>query len=259
MFFYNDIDTNCCKILQQLVDKGALPSGTINSESITQIQSVESFPHQCHFFAGIGGWPIALKLAGIPESANVWTGSCPCQPFSVAGKKRATGDSRHLWPEFYRLIQKHRPTIIFGEQVASPLAYAWWDTVAADLEDALYSCAAASLCAYAVQLPHQRQRLFWVAYTDKNGLPDWIPAWEQRVLAIERKEPFIASQTSGADIGFETLWDLSGATLLTKPGVCPVVDGIPSRMGRKMIASYGNAIVPLLAAEFVISALLSLK
>ena len=74
---------------------------------------------QCHFFAGIGGWPLALEIAGWPNDARVWTGSCPCQPFSQAGKRKGTADERHLWPEWFRLIKECLPPVIFGEQVSS--------------------------------------------------------------------------------------------------------------------------------------------
>ena len=50
---------------------------------------------QCHFFAGIGIWSYALRLAGWPDDRQVWTGSCPCQPFSAAGKGEAFNDERH--------------------------------------------------------------------------------------------------------------------------------------------------------------------
>ena len=58
-----------------------------------------------HLFAGIGGWEYALQLAGWPETVPVWTGSCPCQPFSVAGKRKGKSDERHLWPEMFRLVR----------------------------------------------------------------------------------------------------------------------------------------------------------
>src|SRR5690606_329182 len=63
-----------------------------------------------------------------------WTGSCPCQPFSSAGKRQGERDKRHLWPEFYRLIAECNPPVVFGEQVASPLGRKWLTGVRADLE-----------------------------------------------------------------------------------------------------------------------------
>ena len=124
---------------------------------------------QCHFFAGIGGWPLALQLAGWPATRPVWTGSCPCQPFSSAGKQLGTADERHLWPVFANLIRECRPSVVFGEQVASAAGRAWLAGVFADLENMAYRRAGADLCAASVGAPHIRQRLFWVADTKNIG------------------------------------------------------------------------------------------
>ncbi len=103
----------------------------------------------------------------VPEDRLVWTGSCPCQPFSCAGKQKGTQDERHLWPEFRRLITECHPPIIFGEQVASKLGREWLAGVRADLEALGYAVGAADLCAAGATAPHLRQRLYWVA--DANG------------------------------------------------------------------------------------------
>ncbi|MCL2649049.1 MAG: DNA cytosine methyltransferase [Phycisphaerales bacterium] len=122
---------------------------------------------QVHLFAGIGGWSHALRLAGWPDDRPVWTGSCPCQPFSQAGKKLAQKDDRDLWPEFFRLIRECRPPTIFGEQVTSELGRQWLAGVRTDLEAPGYAVGAADLCAASVGSPHIRQRLFWVAHADR--------------------------------------------------------------------------------------------
>jgi len=127
---------------------------------------------QCHFFAGIGGWPLALEMAGWPDDATVWTGSCPCQPFSAAGKRKGFEDDRHLWPEFRRLIDECRPATIFGEQVASKDGRDWLAVVRTDLETLGYAVGAADLCAAGVGAPHIRQRLFWVAYSAGASGPE---------------------------------------------------------------------------------------
>src|SRR5678815_985324 len=132
-----------------------------------------------HFFAGIAGWSHALRLAGVPDDASVWTGSCPCQPLSSAGRQRGFDDPRHLWPVWFRLIRECHPAVIFGEQVASALGWTWLDLVFADLEGEGYACAAADLPACSVGAPHRRQRLFFVAYADG----------QQRRLRAAQRQP----------------------------------------------------------------------
>lgn len=175
---YNDNDAKACAWLRELIAAGHLPPGAVDGRSITEIQPHELENHaQCHFFAGIGGWPLALRLAGWPDDRPVWTGSCPCQPFSCAGKRRGTADERHLWPEFFRLIAQCRPPTVFGEQVASCDGREWLAGVFADLEGVGYAVAGADLCAAGVGAPHIRQRLFWVAYAESQL--DWgRNAWQ---------------------------------------------------------------------------------
>ena len=86
-------------------------------------------------FAGIGVWSHSLRLAGWPDDKPVWTGSCPCQPFSAAGKGDGFADERHLWPHFFHLISERRPQHVLGEQVASGDANTWFDLVQADRKE----------------------------------------------------------------------------------------------------------------------------
>ncbi|TXH50247.1 MAG: DNA cytosine methyltransferase, partial [Desulfurellales bacterium] len=146
------------------------PDATIDRRSIADVApaDIAGF-RRVHFFAGLGGWEIALRLAGWPDDREVWTGSCPCQPFSAAGKRQGTADERHLWPEMFRLIRERRPATVFGEQVASSDGLAWLDGVFADLEGAGYACGAADLCAAGVGAPHIRQRLYWVANASRSA------------------------------------------------------------------------------------------
>lgn len=162
MNYYNDNDPYACAWLRELISAGLIPNGIVDERSIGSINpdDLAGF-YQCHFFAGIGGWSRALELAGWDEPC--WTGSCPCQPFSQAGKRKGTDDHRHLWPEFARLIRACNPSIIFGEQVASADGRKWLAGVFLDLEGMGYRRAGADLCAAGVSAPQQRQRLFWVA------------------------------------------------------------------------------------------------
>lgn len=172
--YYNEHDPYPAQWLRNLASAGHLPAGSVDERSITDVQpdDVRSAV-QAHFFAGIGGWPLALRLAGWPDDEPVWTGSCPCQPFSVAGNQKGEADERHLWPEFRRLIAECRPRTVFGEQVASAAGRAWLASVRADLERMDYAVGAADLCGASAGAPHIRQRLFWVAHSLSAGRAEW--------------------------------------------------------------------------------------
>jgi DNA (cytosine-5)-methyltransferase 1 len=166
--YYNENDPKAAAWLRELIKQGAIANGEVDERSIEDVTASDLRDFiQCHFFAGIGGWSYALRLAGWADNRPVWTGSCPCQPFSAAGQKAGTADKRHLWPHFFRLIREHRPATIFGEQVASKDGLAWLDIVSSDLESEDYAVGAIDLCAAGVEAPHQRQRLWFVA--NANG------------------------------------------------------------------------------------------
>jgi len=162
--YFNELDPFPAQWLRNL-----WPGATVDERDVNLVrpEDVSGF-QRAHFFAGIGGWEYALQLAGWPKDRPVWTGSCPCQPFSNAGKRRGTDDERHLWPAWLRLISECRPPTIFGEQVASRLGREWLAGVRADLEALGYAVGAADLCAAGVGAPHIRQRLFWVAHSERR-------------------------------------------------------------------------------------------
>ena len=160
--YYNEIDPFCVKWLSELMKAGAIPEGIIDDRSIDDVRPKELEPfNQCHFFAGIGVWAYALKQAGWGDRP-VWTGSCPCQPFSAAGKSGGFADERHLWPVWFKLIEKNRPKVIFGEQVSSKDALAWYDLVKSDMNHIKYSMFVADMPASAFGAPHIRQRMYFV-------------------------------------------------------------------------------------------------
>lgn len=120
--YYNEFDPFAAEWLRALIAAGHIAPGVVDTRSIVDVRPEELAGFtQCHFFAGIGVWSHALRSAGWSDERPVWTGSCPCQPFSAAGKGGGTRDERHLWPVFHRLIRACRPEIIMGEQVASSL------------------------------------------------------------------------------------------------------------------------------------------
>ena len=165
--YYNEHDPKAAAWLRELMRAGVIMDGVVDERSIAEVRPADLVGFaRVHFFAGIGGWDYALKLAGWPADRPIWTGSCPCQPFSAAGRGRGHEDARHLWPEFQRLIAECRPPVVLGEQVASRLGRTWLAAVRADLEELGYGVGAADLCAAGVGAPHIRQRLYWVADHD---------------------------------------------------------------------------------------------
>ena len=162
--YYNENDPKAAAWLRELIKAGAIAPGEVDERSILDVTPAELAGYtQCHFFAGIGVWSYALRLAGWPDALPVWTGSCPCQPFSAAGKGDGFADERHLWPYWFHLIMERRPPIIFGEQVASKNADAWLDLVQDDLEALGYAFGAVAFPAAGVGAPHIRDRTYWVA------------------------------------------------------------------------------------------------
>lgn len=163
--FYNEIESYAADWLENLCSAGYIANGVVERRSIVDLQpkDVAKFT-QAHFFAGIGIWSHALRLAGVPDDFNVWTGSCPCQPFSVAGKGEGVDDERHLWPDWFKLIDQCRPAAVLGEQVASKPGLAWLDAVRTDLEGAGYAFGASDLASAGVGAPHIRQRLYFCAF-----------------------------------------------------------------------------------------------
>lgn len=171
--YYNEHDPYCAEWLRNLIAAGHIAPGVVDERDIRDVRPNELTDYrQCHFFAGIGGWSVALRLAGWPDDRHVWTGSCPCQPFSAAGRRGGVADERHLWPHWFWIIGECRPSVVFGEQVASKDGLKWLDLVQADMEISSYAFGAADLCAAGVEAPHIRQRLGFVAYDERTRLEE---------------------------------------------------------------------------------------
>lgn len=162
--YYNEIDPFAAQWLRNLIAAGHIAPGEVDERSIEDVtpDDLRGFT-QCHFFAGIGVWSHSLRLAGWPDDCPVWTGSCPCQPFSAAGKGDGFADERHLWPHFFHLISERRPQHVFGEQVASGNANTWFDLVQADLEGMGYAFGLVPFTSAGIGAPHIRERAYWVA------------------------------------------------------------------------------------------------
>ena len=167
--YYNEFDPFAAAWLRELIKAGLIAPGDVDERSIADVRPEDLTGYtQCHFFAGIGGWSYALRLAGWDDARPVWTGSCPCQPFSAAGKQQGTKDDRHLWPEFFRLIRECRPDTVFGEQVANAIGHDWLDHVSSDLEGEGYAVGSIVLGAHSVGAPHIRQRLWFVGESERR-------------------------------------------------------------------------------------------
>ena len=174
--YYNEFDPKAAAWLRELIRRNLIAPGDVDERSILDVRPDDLTAYtQCHFFAGIGVWSYALRQAGWPDDRPVWTGSCPCQPFSAAGRRAGLADERHLWPAWFWLINQRKPCAVFGEQVASRDGYDWLDAVRDDMEGAGYSIGAVDLCAAGFGAPHIRQRLFFVADAAKHGHQDGEP------------------------------------------------------------------------------------
>lgn len=192
--YYNEWDNPTAAWLSVLGDGCHLPSGRVDTRSIRDVQPSDlSGYDQCHFFAGIGGWPLALRLAGYRD-LRCWTGSPPCQPFSVAGQQRGKDDDRHLAPVWLNLVRECRPPVLFGEQVADAIRHGWLDDLFNALEDCGYACGASVLPACSVGAPHIRKRLFFGAVRVAN--PTGI-RWDRRWAGQTRDEPRPVKRSDG--------------------------------------------------------------
>lgn len=191
--YYNEIDPYAADWLRNLIAAGHIAPGDVDERSIEDVHpdDIRSYT-QCHFFAGIGVWSYALRRAGWPDDRPVWTGSCPCQPFSAAGKGTAFDDERHLWPAWHWLIQECRPPVVFGEQVASKDAEPWLDLVSTDLEALAFAVAACAFPSASVGAPHIRDRTYFMAHAAGPG----FQGGQRSGQRLDAQQP--ASERSGS-------------------------------------------------------------
>ena len=264
-------------------------------------------------FSGIGGFALACHWAGIetvafcdndkfcqsvlkknfpgvPMHADIkefhgqkyanpfiLTGGFPCQPFSVAGKRRGTEDDRWLWKEMLRVIEESKPRWVIGENVAGIVNMAL-DEVLFDLESLSYETQAFIIPACAVNAPHRRDRVWIIANHNKTRSGarfNEIQENQSRIQTKSQSEGFARNQYFGrSTIVTDTAspcygperriykkaldsintrsaqWDepwLEAATRL-----CRVDDGIPGKLDRvNRLKSLGNAIVPQVAYEII--------
>jgi DNA (cytosine-5)-methyltransferase 1 len=276
--YYNEIDPYAAQWLRNLIDAGHIASGDVDTRSIVDVKASDLTGYnQCHFFAGIGVWSHALRQSGWSDSRFVWTGSCPCQPFSIAGAGEGVSDERHLWPIWFELIKQCRPDVVFGEQVESAIKYGWLDLVQDDLEREDYILGVAGIPAAGVGAPHIRHRLYFVAQSSKvgrRGGRDGDTPRHSGQVQTEGRSSFgeladtVESGWSGISGGGKTqeqritqcgtsgFWRpadwidcTDGKTRPVEPSTFPLAYGAPARVGR--LRAYGNAIVPQVAQAFI--------
>lgn len=199
-----------------------------------------------------------LTKAGIsPDSIDLVSGGFPCQPFSIAGKRKGTADDRDLWPEMFRIIKQLWPSWVVGENVAN-FANMELDRTLSDLEDLGYQTRAFVLPACAVNAPHQRLRTFIVAHSNREGKLQSQGAYQDQRRWTRNGSEVLADaggkrwQTSGhdefgniANRQSKRQFSTTGGTPAKwqpEPSVGRVANGVPNRMDR--IKALGNAVVP---------------
>lgn len=242
--YYNEIDPFAAAWMRELIKAGLIADGEVDERSIELVRpdDLRGFT-QCHFFAGIDGWSYALRLAGWPDDRPVWTGSCPCQPYSVAsvsaGGAQGHADARDLWPVWAPLVAESGVGTIFGEQVRSALPWGWWDRAAMDLEGAGYACTASVLRADACHAAHERKRLYWVGHASGTR---WEGHQQKHRISRGQAETFPVD----GDALTRARRPLDGDYSDLLP-----CDGLSVVMERCAVRGYGNAIVPQVAATFI--------
>jgi len=176
-------------------------------------------------------WPDTRRYEDVrtvtnPPAVGLVAGGFPCQPHSVAGKRRGAADDRNLWPEYLRVIRETKPRYVIGENVPG-IVSTYIDTVLSDLEGEGYTCWTFNIPACAFDAPHRRERMFIVAHADSEGRQEWE---RQSAETVQR---------------IDTNYRETGTHWTTEPDVGRVANGVPKRVDR--LRGLGNAVVPQVA------------
>jgi DNA (cytosine-5)-methyltransferase 1 len=283
MNYYNEHDPKKAAWLRELIKANVVAPGEVDERSILDVRPADLDGYvQCHFFAGIGVWSYALRNAGWGDGREVWTGSCPCQPFAVGGKGLAFEDERHLFPAWFPLIAARRPLVVFGEQVSNGDGLAWLDAVRSPMDAAGYTLGVVDTCSAGFGAPNVRQRLFFVADADEARLQGRVigrdrageraigprsvasklghankagraPRHALAVAAEPRPEQPTKPSIPGPVNGFwrvaEWIWCRDEKWRPVEPGTFPLVTGAPACVLR--LRGYGDAINAEVATAFI--------
>jgi DNA (cytosine-5)-methyltransferase 1 len=171
-------------------------------------------------------WPESKHYGDITKSdfsefrdtIDILTGGFPCQPYSAAGKRKGKDDARHLWPEMLRVIREVRPRYIVGENVYGLVTWNGglvFDEVCTDLEAEGYAVWPIVIPAAAVNAPHRRDRVWFVAYSENSGHRGRVCKQcanrERELLQNECKRSEMGCKAEGCcRVGLTTYSDLHG-------------------------------------------------
>jgi len=222
---------------------------------------------------------------------DIISGGFPCQPYSAAGKRMGKEDERHLWPEMLRAIREIQPSWVVGENVRGLTNWNGglvFDEVQSELETEGYEVLPFLLPACAVNAPHRRDRIWFVAYSDNSRTNESVRTKQQRKEINKKQEGFsqfefgsngstsnVADTTSiglerecrpigelegrfrFSGTGARNMWSNSWENFPTPPPICGGDDGLPreldnitfSKWRNESIRAYGNAIVPQVAYQ----------
>ena len=257
--YYNEWDPKCAAWLRELIRRNLIAPGEVDERSIVEVSAddLKGF-RQCHFFAGIGGWSYALRLSHIPDDLPVWTGSPPCQPFSLAGLQKGYHDERHLTPAFLHLINQCQPSIVFGEQVNAAISKGWLDDLFTEMETQNYACGSSVLPAASVGAPHKRDRIFfgavlldhtqrfrWDARRERHHQShDWKQshtAGEAGSMANTHKERLQGQRTHNPSSRWQEQ-DVRPSGLCSRTGDCTLAQSMRSEWDRERVSGSAESL-----------------
>ena len=233
--YYNEFEPYAAAWLRNLIAEGLIPAGDVDERSIVDVEPGDLAGYtQVHFFAGLGGWGHALRLAGWPDERPIWTGSPPCQDVSLAGavwnvRSGMSGARTSLAFKWLDLVGAVRPRAVAFENV--PGIGEWLAEITGRLESFGYRVSRYKRATADVGGPHLRRRVWLIADGDGEGLEEpWAPGPCSSDRDPRRAPP--------------------GNVWAPAPGrACLLADGFPARVAA--IRAFGNAIDPHTAADVI--------
>jgi len=213
-------------------------------------------------------WPNAISYHDITKTdftihrgnIDIITGGFPCQPYSLAGQRKGKEDERHLWPEMLRAIREVQPCWVVGENVRGLINWSGglvFDEVQSDLENEGYEVTPFLLPACAVDAPHRRDRIWFVAFnansraSDGNGAQQTVYDTVENTHSIgvlkndatyTSNSGLQGSEVNGSIKGFGTVGNKQSAGRIppdwkefpTQSPICDGNDGIPTGLLRQL-------------------------